>query len=248
MTADGEAAHGLAQRIGLYGSYFLGMAGVGFTLRTDGFLKDRGFSDLGVGLLVTFAHRGLVYSGRPLVRPRGMAEPSLSSCWPSWPRQRSCCTGRANGLVELPGIAIRRKRGLPGDVESLAGAEATHWPRPANWDGPGDAAHLEAGRHRAYGSGRQRPGRMVRRRFDTHSPRGRADFGGRLRFLLDESVASAKENPAERAADIGANAGAPATEGKGLRDSVLWTFVAAMVLFHISNAPGGVYLSRSFSN
>ena len=33
-----------------------------------------------------------------------------------------------------------------------------------------------------------------------------------------------------------------ATASKGLRDPVLWTFVAAMVLFHVCNAPGGVYL------
>src|SRR5439155_951110 len=34
--------------------------------------------------------------------------------------------------------------------------------------------------------------------------------------------------------------GGPATGG--LRDRTLWAFVAAMVLFHVGNAPGGVYL------
>jgi MFS family permease len=43
-------------RIGLYGCYFLGMAGVGFTLPyLTVLLKDRGFSDWGVGVLATCA-------------------------------------------------------------------------------------------------------------------------------------------------------------------------------------------------
>ena len=36
--------------------------------------------------------------------------------------------------------------------------------------------------------------------------------------------------------------GAEGTQSTGQRDRVLWIFVAAMVLFHIGNAPGGVYL------
>ena len=32
------------------------------------------------------------------------------------------------------------------------------------------------------------------------------------------------------------------SEGLGLKDRIVWVFLAAMILFHIANAPGGVYL------
>src|SRR5262249_4031086 len=35
---------------------------------------------------------------------------------------------------------------------------------------------------------------------------------------------------------------AAGSESPGLKDRIVWVFVMAMVLFHIANAPGGVYL------
>src|SRR5947199_5447730 len=50
------AAMDLRNRIGLYGSYFLGMAGIGFTLPyLPLYLGDEGLSDRAIGLISTLA-------------------------------------------------------------------------------------------------------------------------------------------------------------------------------------------------
>jgi predicted MFS family arabinose efflux permease len=124
-------------------------------------------------------------------------------------------------------------------VESLAGAEAT---RLAPWGGVGAAL----GALRVW-----RPTAIVAVALASIGLSGVLGVRGLLfplavvqglavvlALLVREDHAKIKQTP-----DSGHDGqDAPASGGKGLRDQTLWVFVAAMVLFHFSNAPGGVYL------
>ena len=233
-------------RIGLYGSYFLGMAGVGFTLPyLTVFLKDRGFSDLGVGLLATFAAvAGLLqfpvglWSDRVqwrkpfiVVLLAVLAAATLLLYW-----------SREWLWVSFLVLLFAENGACRATVESLAGAEATHLAAPGRlgwalgmlriWRPAGIVLMALAGSVLADWYGVDAillPLTVVQ------------TLAVGCALLLHEGAAPAKEGAAKQVVDPEAIAGAPAA--RGLRDSVLWTFVAAMVLFHVSNAPGGVYLS-----
>ncbi|HEY7315429.1 MAG TPA: MFS transporter [Gemmataceae bacterium] len=121
-------------RIGLYGSYFLCMAGIGFTLPyLPLYLRQQGLSDRAIGLVSTLAAlAGL------LQFPAGV--------WSDLLRARKPFLIVALMLLAVATFLLRRAHGMIGlavlvilfaengacraTVESLAGAEAVHMAPP----------------------------------------------------------------------------------------------------------------------
>jgi MFS family permease len=226
-------------RIGLYGSYFFGMAGIGFTLPyLTLFLRERGFCDRDVGLLSTLAALA------------GLAQFPIG-LWSDRVRWRKPFLLVALTVLAVATLLLRSAHGVwlgflvllfaengacRATVESLAGAEATHF----------------AGRDRvgaALGVLRMwKPAGIVL----TALAGGLLAESFGIDFLLaplavvQALAAGCALLISERAAPSEEKGLAPAATNArpygGLRDAELWVFVAAMVLFHVGNAPGGVYL------
>ena len=73
----------MRNRIGLYGSYFLGMAGIGFTLPyLPLYLGEKGLSDRAIGLVSTVAALSGLADSRLGSGPTGSAGASRSWSWP----------------------------------------------------------------------------------------------------------------------------------------------------------------------
>src|SRR5436305_23910 len=121
-------------RIGLYGSYFLGMAGIGFTLPfLPLYLGEQGLSDLAIGIVSTLAAlAGLaqfpvgVWSGHV-----GRRKPFLIVALAIL-AVATLLLPLVHGVILLGWIVVLfAENGLcRAIVESLAGAEATHLAPP----------------------------------------------------------------------------------------------------------------------
>ena len=165
-------------RIGLYGSYFFGMAAIGFTLPyLPLYLSQKGLSDRTIGLVSTLAAlSGLAQFPIGLWSDRiGWRKPFLIV---------------ALAVLALATVLLRRLRTWSGSgflvvlfaengitravVESLSGAEAAAArPQGRSRGGLGDSEVLEAHRHRDHGLGGELDVRAVWRRVDPGSDRSR---------------------------------------------------------------------------
>jgi MFS family permease len=229
----------LRNRLGLYGCYFLGVAGIGFTLPfLPLYLSEKGMSNWEIGLVSTLAAlAGLAQFPLGLWSDRlGRRKPFLVVLLAVLAVATFLLPSAAGpvGLTVL--VLLFAENGLcRASVESLAGAEAMHLARPE-----------EVGK--ALGALRfWKPVSIILVALGGGWLAGRYGVAAVLPPLAAVqalAVAAALLIHGDRAAEPGAaeTPEAPPARGGGLRDGVLWTFAAAMILFHTCNAPGGVYL------
>jgi MFS family permease len=231
-------------RIGLYGAYFLGMAGIGFTLPyLPLYLGQQGMSDRAIGQVSTLAALASlaqfplgIWSDR-LGRRKPFLLVALAVL--------ACSTvllDSAHGTIWLGFLVVLfAENGIcRATVESMAGAEAAHLAPP-------DQVGVALGALRFW-----KPvsivivalaGGIVAEHYGIQSvllPLAAVQTLAVIATLLiHERKTPLTPWPVE--IPVG-NGQAAAKPGRGLHDGVLWIFVAAMVLFHVANAPGGVYL------
>jgi MFS family permease len=228
-------------RIGLYGSYFLGMAGIGFTLPfLPLYLGQEGMSDRAIGFVSTLAAlAGLIqypvgkWSDR-LGRRKPFLVAALAVC--------AAATFLLHGAhspvwLGILVILFAENGACRATVESLTGAEAARLAQPGRvgqalgalrfWKPVGIVlAALASGLiAQSYGIGA------------VLLPLGVVQTLAVLAALL---IREGGERPSER--DVAEPSVTQGPAAAGLHDRALWVFVAAMVLFHVANAPGGVYL------
>ncbi len=230
-------------RIGLYGAYFFGLAGVGFTLPyLPLYLRQQGMSDRAIGIVSTVAAlAGLaqfpvgVWSDRA-----GRRKPFLLAVLALLVAATWLLRG-AHGLAWLGFLVVLfAENGVcRATAESLFGAEAARL-APAGkvgaalgvlrlWKPLGVIAVALMGGVLAerYGIG-----------FILIPLTAVQALAVVAALLIHEGPAGARGGDAAPAPARPRTA-AP---GRGLLGATLWVFVAAMVLFHVANAPGGVYL------
>jgi MFS family permease len=227
-------------RLGLYGAYFFGMAGIGFVLPfLPKYLKEEGLSNQDISIVWTLAALTSL-----LQFPIGLWSDRLRWRKPFLLVALALLAGAtwllhgAHGTLWLGLLAILFAENGPcrSVVESLAGAEATHLAPP---DGVGAAL----GALRFW-----RPIGIIAVALAGVALVGSYSIGS---LLLPVAVLQAVavlaallihewSAPGKAPSSNGQVGSAP--QGKGLRDGVLWVFVAAIVLFHASAAPGGAYL------
>ncbi len=242
-------------RIGLYGCYFFGMAGIGFILPfLPVYLKDQGFTNQAISIVWTLAAlAGLVqfpiglWSDRVHQRKPFLVIALAVLALVGW-----LLPGTQNLLmVGLLAVFFAENGPCRSLVESLAGAEATQLAPP-------DKVGTALGALRLW-----RPVGVVAVLLAGTALVGELGIKGLLlpvavlqtlavgfALLLHENGRSgATPEPSSNGQAPGGMWGGVLTPpqstqpgGKGLRDGGLWVFVAAMVLFHLSAAPGGAYL------
>jgi MFS family permease len=227
-------------RLGLYGSYFLGMAGIGFTLPfLPLFLAERGLSDRAIGFVSTIAAvAGLAQFPLGVWSDHiGRRKPFLIAALALLAVSMFALPLARNAIVLSLLVVLFAENGLcRATVESFAGAEAAHL-----------APKGEIGR--ALGMLRfWRPvaivlvaliGGLVVEKYGLEAMLWPLAVIQTLAVLAALLIQNDKPgNDATSDQEVKAAHGA----GRGFRDPVLWTFVLAMVLFHVGNAPGGVYL------
>lgn len=235
---------GVRNRLGLYGAYFLGMAGIGFCLPyLPTYLKDeKGFSDRGIALVWALsALAGLVQFPVGLWSDRvGTRKPFLIAALAVLAAATALLPLAAPGgpggwlLLGLLVVLFAENGACRATVESLSGAEATRLAAPGRV-----AAALGALRF-------WRPVAIVLTALIGGILAERHGVGwllGPLAVVQGLAVAAAlliREH--DRAVPTAPAADAPARGGLHLKDPVLWAFVGAMILFHVANAPPGAYL------
>jgi MFS family permease len=235
-------------RVGLYGSYFLGMAGIGFTLPyLPLYLGEvKGLSARDVSFLYFLAALaslaqfpiGLWSDGVGRRRPFLVALLALLAAATVLLRTTD------GGVLWLGLLVILIGENGPcrATVESLAGAEAAYLAPPGQV-----GAALGALRF-------WRPVSIVLVALAGGFIAASAGVGAILVPLavLQTLAAAAgllihEGKPAYERETASADGQAVGPPAGGLTDRALWVFVAAMVLFHISNAPPGVYLGLFMS-
>ena len=238
-------------RIGLYGSYSLGVAAIGFTLPyLPLYLRQKGLSDQAIGVVSTLAALSAlaqfpvgIWSDRI-----GWRKPFLV-CALAAVAVSTLLLREAHSVIWLGFLVILfAENGISrAVVESLSGAEAASLALPGRvgsalgalrfWKPVGIVlvALLGSWMSEKYGIGA------------ILGPLAVAQFlavGAAL--MIHEPVAcnSAKTRiGAGRQSRPEARPSAAGAARSWLpRDPGLWAFVVAMVLFHAANAPGGVYL------
>lgn len=227
-------------RIGLYGSYFLGMAAIGFTLPyLPLYLGEKGLSDRSIGLISTLAAlAGLAQF------PAGLWSDRLGTRKPFLLASLALLTV-ATALLDSAGSAVAlgllvvlfAENGIcRAVVESLSGAEAAALAKPG-----GVGAALGALRF-------WKPigiilvtlvGRVVAKRYGPGAMLMPLAVVQGLAFLAACLIHEEKKTEHSPALP---KTNKQAAGPKLPRDAGLWAFVAAMVLYHAANAPGGVYL------
>ena len=172
-------------RLGLYGSYFLGMAAIGFTLPyLPLYLGEKGLSDRAIGLVSTLAAlSGLAQFPVGLCSDRiGWRKPFLIVALVITALSTVLLRG-AHGVVWLGFLVVLfAENGIcRAVIESLSGAEAAALaPQGESSIGPGSTLRfLEADRHRPGGPGGELDVGAVRHRSDSAASRDRARLGRR---------------------------------------------------------------------
>ncbi len=238
-------------RVGLYGSYFLGMAAIGFTLPyLPLYLGEKGLSDRAIGIVSTLAALSAmaqfpigIWSDRI-----GSRKPFLIAAL-AVVAASTVLLRAAHGLFWLGFLVILfAENGISRAViESLSGAEAATLAPPGGvgaalgalrlWKPIGIVlvALLGSWISEQYGVGAI----LV--------PLALAQGLAVAAALLMHETPRRHESKesASGGAEQSRNAGTHAANGKSgwlPRDAGLWSFVVAMILFHAANAPGGVYL------
>ncbi len=231
-------------RLGLYGSYLLGMAGIGFTLPyLPLYLGQQGMSDRTIGLVSTLAALA------------GLAQFPIG-LWSDRLRWRKPFLVVALALLALATVLLTKAPSVVwlgllvilfaengacrATVESLAGAEATHL-------APAGQVGAALGALRFW-----KPVSIV-----TVALAGSilAEEYGVASVLMPLAVVQVLAVGAalliheEKAAPEPGWGESPSVKNRPVapwrmawKDPSLWAFVLAMVLFHSANAPGGVYL------
>ncbi|HZZ82629.1 MAG TPA: MFS transporter, partial [Gemmataceae bacterium] len=227
-------------RVGLYGSYFLAMSGIGFTLPfLPLYLGEQGMSDRAIGIVSTLAAlAGLaqfplgVWSDHVGRRKPFLIAVLTILAIATW------LLPFAGGTIVLGLVVVLfAENGFcRATMESLAGAEATHFA------GPGEVG-------KALGALRfWKPISIILVAFGGGVLS--EEFGvdailWPLAVLQTLAVVAALLIHGDRGPGLSANDHSPTDHtptGRGFGDPILWVFVLAMVLFHVANAPGGVYL------
>ena len=227
-------------RIGLYGSYFLGMAAIGFTLPyLPLYLFEKGLSDRAIGLVSTLAAvSGLAQFPVGLRSDRiGWRKPFLVAALAAVALATVLLRG-AHGTIWLGFLVVLfAENGVcRAVVESLSGAEAAAL---APKGGVGAAlgalrfwkpigivlvALVGSGMSERYGVGAIL--------LPLAAVQALAVLAALLIHETGERAATRQEPPGD----------GQAAGGWFPNDAGLWAFAAAMVLYHAANAPGGVYL------
>ena len=223
----------LRNRIALYGAYFFGMAGIGFTLPyLPLYLVQRGLSERAVGLVSTLAAvAGLVQFPVGLLSDRlGRRKPFLVAALVlAW--IATLALRRAHGPLALAlVVALFAENGLCRSVvESLSGSEAAVLSEPG---------HLGS----ALGALRfWKPIGVVLMALGGGAVAERWGLDAILIAVAAFQFVAVVLALGIREPHVLTHGGdAPAS--RWWRDRTLWLFVATMVLFHVANAPGGVYL------
>src|SRR5262245_39764792 len=236
-------------RLGLYGAYFCAMAGLGFTLPYLAlYLKERGLSDRDIGIFSTLAAlSALVQCLVGIWSDRiGRHKPFLVVALGVLALATIALPRVPNGIWLAVVVVLFAENGVcRAIVEGQAGAEAVALSDPAQigralgdlrfWKPIGIIAILLVGGWLAERSG---VGAIS-------VPLAVIQV---LAFVAALLIHEPRAHPAVAARGgpeaAGDDRASPATEpARGLgRDVALWSFIAAMVLFHAANAPGGVYL------
>ena len=233
----------IRNKIGLYGSYFLAMASVGFILPyLPPYLAERGFDDRQIGLLWTVAALSSlaqfpigIWSDRA-----GWRKPLLVAALAVL-AVAALLLPAANSTFFLALVAVLfAENGLArASVESLTGAEAVALAPPGQvgaalgalrfWKPVGIVAVALVG---GWFADRQGVGTLL-------LPLAGIQGAAVLLALLIHRPTPAADQPSA------ATAAAPAGDWRQALtgDRSLRLFILAMVLFHVANSPGGVYLS-----
>jgi len=228
-------------RIGLYGSYFLGMAAIGFTLPyLPLYLGEKGLSDRAIGLVSTLAAlSGIAQFPVGLWSDRiGRRKPFLVAALVAVAAATLLLRG-AEGVIWLGFLVVLFAENGIGRavVESLSGAEAAAL-----------ASKGEVGA--ALGALRfWKPVGIVIVALVGSWIAEHRGVGAILPLLVALQVLAIvaallihEEKPGASGAPRDGDAEPTPAGGRLPRDPALWTFVVAMVLYHAANAPGGVYL------
>lgn len=225
-------------RVGLYGSYFLGMAGIGFTLPyLPLYLRQEGLSDRAIGILSTLAAlAGLVQYPVGVWSDRVNARKPFLIAALAVLAAATLLLRSAHETVWLGFLVLlfAENGACRATVESLAGAEATRLAAPGRVGAALGALRL------------WRPvgivlvalaGGVLAEEY------GVAALLWPLAVVQGLAVLAALLIHEPRRAH-GRSRSLPEVEAPrhGLADRALWVFVLAMVLFHVANAPAGVYL------
>ncbi len=233
-------------RLGLYGSYFLGMAAIGFTLPyLPLYLGEKGLSDRAIGLVSTLAAiSGLAQFPVGLWSDRiGWRKPFLVAALSAVALSTVLIRG-AEDVVWLGVLVILFAENGIGRavVESLSGAEAAALAPPG-----GVGAALGALRFwkpigivivALLGSWMAEHHGVASILTTLAIVQGLAVV---FALLIHERAGDSSVHAAGVSTAV-PEAKQPRVKGLLLKDKGLWAFVAAMVLYHAANAPGGVYL------
>jgi MFS family permease len=252
----------LRNKIGLYGSYFLCMAGIGFILPyLPLYLHQQGLSESAIGFVWTAAAlAGL------LQFPLGVWSDRLQARKPFLLAALAVLTTAtyllhgASGALGLGVLAVLFAENGPcrATVESLAGAEAVHVAPPSQigaalgalrfWRPIGIMALAVIGGVLVdpYGwAASVLPQRVIDTIADQHYTLGSIllllvgvqGLAFVAALLIHETHPNLKR---KRRGDFTYASGSDVS--RPWRDGSLWTFAVAMVLFHAAAAPGGAYL------
>ncbi len=221
-------------RIGLYGAYFFGMAGIGFTLPfLPLYLSEKGLSDFQIGIVSTLAALASLAQF-----PIGL----WADRW-QWrkPILIAALVMLAGATTLLPSahsvawlgvlVILFAENGICRAVlESLSGAEAASLATP-------DRVGSALGALRFF-----RPAGVVLVALVGGWWAEGHGIGSVLIWLVAVQclavVCGLLIHDRHRSAERGISAPPPSLR----YDRALWAFIAAMVLFHLCNAPAGVYL------
>ncbi len=237
-------------RIGLYGSYFLGMAAIGFTLPyLPLYLGEKGLSDRSIGIVSTLAAlSGLAQFPVGVWSDRiGWRKPFLVTALAVTAVSSVLLRGAQSAVWLGFLVVLFAENGIGrAVVESLSGAEAA-------------ALAPKGGVGAALGALRfWKPigivlvallGSWMSERFGVGAillPLAVAQgLAVAFALLIHDTVGRDNSDHAAVLGDGGRKLRNPAvtpTTGWFPKDAGLWIFVAAMILYHAANAPGGVYL------
>lgn len=235
----------LQNRVALYGAYFFGMTGIGFCLPyLPLYLKEeKGFSDRGIAFIwVLSALAGLLQFPIGLWSDRvGTRKPFLVAALAILAIATLLLPLATPGgfgwvILALLVVLFAENGACRATIESLAGAEAIRLAEP-------DRVGAALGALRFW-----RPGGIVLTALIGGVLAEKYGVGwllGPLAVLQGLAVAAAlliRETPGSQSHEESIIPSEPRSQGLHLKDPVLWSFIAAMVLFHFANAPPGAYL------
>ncbi len=230
-------------RFGLYGAYFCAMAGIGFTLPyLPVYLGERGLSNREIGILSTLAAlSALVQFAVGIWSDRiGRHKPFLVVSLAVLAFSTFALPNAPNGIWLALVVILFAENGVcRAIVESQSGAEAVALADPSEvgrslgglrfWKPIGIILILLIGGQMAqrYGIG------------SILAPLAVIQSLAFVAALLIHEDRSHRSGAIESPARADNPTTPPASQWA---DPALWAFIAAMVLFHAANAPGGLYL------